>query len=226
MIKKYSYEELERVTDPNGSRYYVSPIGEKLSSVTTILSATSYNPGLDNWKAWVGEKEANRVVTEACNLGSLMHTHLENHVMGVERPRGSNLIRTLARNMADQIINKGLGDVDEVWGMEEMLYFPSLYAGTADLIGVHKGQPAIMDYKTSRKMKKREMIDDYFCQLSAYAIAHNELYGTEINKGVIFMADRDLNYQEFIIEGDEMVLYRDKWLKRLEIFLTNKLSPL
>ena len=83
-----------------------------------------------------------------------------------------------------------------------------------------------MDYKTSRKMKKREMIDDYFCQLSAYAIAHNELYGTEINKGVIFMADRDLNYQEFIIEGDEMILYRDKWLKRLEIFLTNKLSPL
>lgn len=224
LTNPYDYPALERVTREDGDRYYVSPEGDKLKSVTTILSATSYKPGLDQWRARVGEKEANRIVNEACGLGTLMHTHLENYVEGVPRPGGNNLVRKLAENMADQIINRGLPDVEEVWGMEKILYYPGAYAGTTDLVGVHKGEPAIMDYKTARKMKKRDMIDDYYCQAAAYIIAHNEMFGTDIKKGVIFMVDRDLKYQEFIIEGLEFLEAKDQWLRRLEIFLTNPLG--
>lgn len=224
LTEKFNYPELERVTREDGDRYYVSPEGDKLKSVTTILGATSYKPGLDQWKARVGEKEASRIVSEACGLGTLMHTHLENYMMGLDRPGGNNFVRKLAENMADQIINRGLPNVTEVWGLEKILYYPGAYAGTTDLVGTHMGSEAIMDYKTARKMKKREMIDDYFCQGAAYAIAHDELFGTSMKKIVIFMVDRELKYQEFVVEGNEMDYYKDQWLRRLEIFLTNPLG--
>jgi CRISPR/Cas system-associated exonuclease Cas4 (RecB family) len=219
MNRKYNYDQLERVTHDDGTRYYVSPQNEHLSSVTTILSATSENEGLKAWRDWVGEQEADRIKTEATGLGSLMHTHLENYVSGVERPGGSNLVRVLAKNMADQVINRGLINVDEVWGMEEILYLPSCYAGTSDLIMIHKGDETIGDYKTTRKMKSKSFITDYSLQTAAYAIAHDEMYGTKIKKGVIFMVDRDLKFEEYIWEGNAFETAKDQWLFRLEKFL-------
>jgi genome maintenance exonuclease 1 len=220
--KIYEYAPLKRVTNDDGTRYYEDPEGTHLSSVTTILSATGYHPELDEWRERVGQKEADRIRDEACGLGSLMHTHLESYMLGVDRPGGNNIVRQMARNMADQVINRGLINIDEVWGMEEILYWPRLYAGTTDLIAVHKGQTAICDYKTSRKMKTRDMIDDYAAQLAAYAISHDELYGTEIEKGVIFMVDRDLNFQEFIFEGLDWQRAKESWMRRLEKFLSDK----
>lgn len=218
----FPYTELERVTFPDGKRYYVDEDGIKLSSVTTIISATSDNTALDAWRERVGNKEADRVVTEACNLGTLFHTHLENYILQVERPTGSNLIRKISKKMSDQVIEKGLIHVNEVWGLEKSLWVPGAYAGTADVIGVHKGKPAIMDYKTARKMKSKDSIGHYFCQAAAYAIAHNYLYDTNIAKGVIFMVDRDFQYREFVIEGNEFEKAKEAWLKRLEVFLENK----
>lgn len=217
--KLYEYENLERVTLDSGDRYYVDPTGQQLSSVTTILSATSYKPELEAWKDFVGEKKAKQVVEEATALGSLMHTHLENHIQGIDRPGGTNLIRVMATQMSDEIINKGLSKVNEVWGMEEILYVPGLYAGTADLIGVYENEPAIMDYKSAKKIRTEKQIEDYFCQGAAYAIAHNDLYGTDIQKIVIFMVSRDLKFKEFIINRDEFSTWRDKWLNRMEKFL-------
>lgn len=222
-IKKlYEYEKLERVTHENGSRYYVSPQGDHLSSVTTILSATSYSPELEAWQNRVGLVEAERVRVEATGLGSLMHTHLENYVMGEERPGGNNMVRVMAKNMADQIIERGLCNVDEVWGMEEILYSPGKYAGTSDLIGVHKGSPAIMDYKTCRKMKKKSSITDYSLQGAAYALAHDEIHGTKIEKVVIFMCSRDLEFAEYIWEGEELEKAKELWQMRLKAFLKTK----
>lgn len=222
-IKKlYEYDKLERVTHENGSRYYVSPQNEQLSSVTTILSATSYSPELEAWQKRVGLVEAERVRVEATGLGSLMHEHLENHMMGLDRPGGNNMVRVLAKNMADQIIEHGLCHVDEVWGLEEILYYPGLYAGTADLIGVHNGEPAIMDYKTTRKMKTKAKVGDYPLQLAAYAIAHNHIHGTDIRKGVIYMVDRDLKFSEFVWEGDEFEQAKELWLSRLDAFHKTK----
>lgn len=223
IIKEYfQYKELEKITLDDGTRYYITPDGVKVSSVTTILSATDTNTGLVEWRNRVGNKMADSIVDEACILGSLMHEHLECHIQNLERPRGNNYLRVLSKNMADKIIEEGFSSIDEVWGMEKMLYFPSAYAGTADLIATVDGIPSICDYKSCRKMKTKDKIDGYFCQVAAYAIAHNHLFDTDIKQGVIFMVDRDLNYQRYIIKDDEFENACNMWITRLEVFLNNQ----
>ena len=223
VVQKYDYKSLERVTnDVTGKRYYISPDGRKLSSVTTILSATKDDAGLKAWRDWVGESEANRIVKEATGLGSLMHEHLENWMIGKPRPSGNNVVRKMASEMADVIIAQGMPNVDEVWGIEEALYFPGLYAGMTDLVGVHKGEPAIMDYKTANKMKKPEHVKDYFLQGSAYALAHNEMFGTNLRKVVLFMVARDLSYKEWVLEGSEFDAATTEWFGRVDQFIEMK----
>jgi genome maintenance exonuclease 1 len=118
--------------------------------------------------------------------------------------------------MAQSIINQGLVKCNEYWGTEVPLYYPKIYAGTTDLVGVHDGDEAIMDHKQTNKPKKREWIEDYFVQLAAYANAHNEVHGTKIRKGVIFMCSADNLYQEFILEGTEFDKYTEIWFGRVE----------
>jgi genome maintenance exonuclease 1 len=223
--KQFTYPTLERVTQEDGTRHYICDQQIPHASVTTILSATEDKTGLLEWRAWVGDKKADQIRDEATGLGSLMHTHLENWMEGIDRPGGNNVVRQMARNMADTIIERGLVNVSEVWAMEEMLYFPGLYAGTADLIGLHKGEPAIMDYKTTNKMKSKDKINNYACQLAAYALAHNELFGTNIKKGVIFMVARDLSFQEYVFEGEEFEKAVQEWMDRLDQFFTKPASP-
>src|ERR1044071_754522 len=203
LVSIYQYRPLERITEATGVRYYLCPdTGKKLFSVTTILSETGEKQQLIEWKQRVGPKKAEQEKQEAVGIGSLMHTHLERHILGEPRPSGNNYVRLLAQRMADQIIHRGLVHVDEVWGSEVMLYTPKLYAGTTDLVGRYKGEPAIIDFKTAKKLRSREMIEDYFLQLGAYGVAHDELYGTQIQTGVIFMVSRDCQFQEFVIEHD------------------------
>ena len=83
---------------------------------------------------------------------------------------------------------------------------------------MHEGEPAIGDFKTSRKFKKKEWIEDYFMQASAYALAHNEVYGTNIKKGVIFMVTHDNEYPQFVVEGEEFQTFTNKWLDRVETY--------
>lgn len=211
---KYKYEKLTRIDGP--SRLYATPDGSRVPSVTTILSSTADKTFLIEWKKRVGEAEAQRISTESAGLGTLVHKHIENFIEGVERPPGSTPIHQMARAMSDQVIEKGLTGVDEVWGMEASLYYPGLYAGTTDLCGVYKGKPSIMDHKTAKKMKKPEWMQDYFIQTTAYALAHNEVHGTDIQQGVLFMVDRENQYQTFIIEGAEFKHYSDLWLQRVE----------
>jgi len=165
---------------------------------------------IKQWKARVGEEEATRIVTEAGGLGQSMHKNLENYIVGL--PMKGNVMSQVLANL---IIKKGLHKVSEIWGSEVMLYSSGLYAGTTDLVGVHDGIPSIMDYKNSLKDKKKEWIDDYFMQLSAYALSHNEMYGTDIQRGVVMIATRDANYQEFIIEGKEFTQYQTMWADKV-----------
>jgi len=218
IVEKYEYPELKQLNnyDGKGNRRYATPDKLKLPSVTTILGATGDKSGLEAWRKWVGDKEADRIVKEAVGIGSLMHTHLENYIDGVERPRGNNLARVMARKMADKIINCGLHEVSEIWGLEKKLYYPGLYAGTADVIGLWRGVPTLMDYKSAKKLKKEEYMQDYYAQLAAYSMAHDELFGTKIRHGVIFMADREYNYQSYIIEGNKFQNACDNWLNRLD----------
>lgn len=216
---KFPYKELQRQT-LNGSRKYMTPDGHAVPSVTTILDATKTEEkkkALQEWRKRVGEKQAQAITTEAAGRGTRMHKWLENYIKtGQTGEPGSNPYSIQSHQMAQSIIYQGLSKCNEFWGTEVSLYFPEVYAGTTDLVGVHDGSPAIMDHKQSNKLKKKEWIDDYFIQLAAYAAAHNEVYKTDIRKGVIFMCTADNIYQEFIIEGAEFDHWTKVWYQRLE----------
>ena len=216
---KFKYIAINRET-VDGQRKYSTPDGEKLPSVTTILDATKSEESkkaLFEWRKRVGEKQAQAITTEAAGRGTRMHKWLENYVKtGSTGEPGSNPYSIQSHKMAQSIIYQGLSKCNEFWGTEVPLYFPKIYAGTTDLVGVHDGAEAIMDHKQTNKLKKREWIEDYFLQLAAYANAHNEVYGTNIRKGVIFMCSADNIYQEFIIEGSEFDHWTDRWFRRVE----------
>ena len=212
-VQKYPYGELSRITK-NHKRHYETPDGRAVPSVTTVLSATKDMTHLNAWKKRVGAQEAQRIATESANIGTVMHRSLEKHVKGEDRKPGSNLIQQKAHTMANVIIDNGLNDVSEVWGSEVSLHYPELYAGTTDLVGVYKGAPAIMDFKQSRRLKKKEWVEDYYLQLVAYSEAHNKLYDTQINSGRIFICTQNNEFQTFDIDNyDHWV---GQWYARLE----------
>lgn len=223
IIQKFNYININRETI-NGERRYATPDGEKLPSVTTILDATKpeeKKKALMEWRKRVGEKQAQAITTEAAGRGTRMHKWLENYVKtGETGEPGSNPYSIQSHQMAHSIITQGLSKCNEFWGTEVPLYYPKVYAGTTDLVGVHDGSEAIMDHKQTNKPKKREWIEDYFIQLAAYAAAHNEVHGTNIRKGVIFMCSADNQYQEFIVEGDDFDVWTDRWFKRVEEYYT------
>lgn len=204
--EKYQYAPIDKVTTIDRKRKYKLPDGSSVPSVTTILSATTSEEkkrSLQQWRERVGVKEAQEITTEAANVGTLMHKNLELYINEQPRKVGSNHIHQQAYNMSNVIIAEGLRYVDEIYGTEVSLYYSELYAGTTDCVGLWKGNLAILDFKQTNKPKKREWVDDYFCQLAAYAQAHNEMFETKINTGVILMCSRDLLYQEFVIESKE-----------------------
>lgn len=218
--QKFEYKTLSRVTEESGKRTYKTPPGPKVPSVTTILSETADKTFLEHWRKRIGHQEANYITTLSANVGSIMHEHLECYLKDIERPGGNNLPRKVGRKLADVVIEKGLANVNEIWGLECPLYYPDIYAGTTDVVGVHKDIPSIIDFKNTRKPKKLAWAQDYFMQIVAYGEAHNAVYDTQIQKGVIMMVSREVpyqgEYQEFIIEGDEYNKYKDLWWARVE----------
>jgi genome maintenance exonuclease 1 len=224
-VEKFQYKNCKQVNDPvTRKRVYQTPDGETLPSVTTILSATKDMTALNEWKKRVGEAKAQQIVTEAAGVGTGMHGNLERFIAGLQRQPGNNPVHVQANKMADVIIENGLSKMSEVWAMEQSLYYPGLYSGTTDLIGVHEGVPAVCDYKQTNKPKKEEWVDDYYMQLMAYIMAHNEVYGTDIKKGVIFMCSRDLQYQQFTLKPEDFNKWQDAWLSKVEEYHTTSLK--
>jgi genome maintenance exonuclease 1 len=235
IILRYNYTPLDRTTI-DGKRHYCLPDGSKVPSVTTILDRTKpaeAREALARWRKSVGEQRAQEITTEAANRGTRMHAYLEHYVLTSEmKPLPGNPFAHPSWFMSAEVILNGLQHVDEFWGTEVPLYYSGLYAGTTDLIGTWKGQPAILDFKQSNKVKKREYITDYFLQLAAYAAAHNEMHGTDINTGVILMAVQPKlledgsytqpEYLEFVIEGKEFAYWADEWMKRVELYYLSR----
>ena len=215
MLKeKYSYPDLKRIQTPQG-RKYVGEDNDPVPSVTTILSDTGDKTALIAWRKRVGEAEATRISTESAGLGTKVHNALEKYILGEEwNTFGNNHVSVLAESMTKSMID-GMDLVDELYGVEVGLIAKGLYAGTSDAIGMYEGTESIIDFKTAKKMKKREWIDDYFMQGCAYALAHNEMFGSNIKKVVILMVDRDSNFKDFIIEGEEFDKYCGMWAERL-----------
>lgn len=212
ITNKYDYKPLERISTPNGRRYIVGET-RPLPSVTTILSAMKDQTGLNSWRESVGKEKAAKITAEAAKLGGGMHQNLENYIL--DKPLSGTF---MDQALAKVIIKHGLCNVNEVWGTEVALYSKELYAGTTDLIGLHNGVPAIMDFKNSLREKKKEWINEYFMQLCAYSMSHGEMYGTNIRKGVVMIATREAKYQEFIIEGDEFSHYEAMWANTVYLY--------
>tara|TARA_Y100000114_G_scaffold21315_1_gene17112 strand:+ start:4610 stop:5293 length:684 start_codon:yes stop_codon:yes gene_type:complete len=223
--KKFEYPKTVREAI-EGERHY-SINNEKLPSVTTILQATQSDEkkeSLAKWKQNVGENKAEAIKNEAANRGSIMHHIIESYLLGQRHADLSDLGQQ-AGVMAQTIYNEGLkGYMEEIWGSEVTLHYPELYAGATDLCGIYENRESIIDFKQSNKPKKKEWIDDYFTQLAAYAMAHNCVYNTKINQGVILMCTKDNYFQKFVIHGPEFDRYTWKWLRRVSDYYENKAS--
>ena len=218
LTKKFNYEELKKES-VNGKRLYACPDGNSVASVTTILDKTKDKTGLIEWRKRVGEKKAQEIVTEAASVGTRMHKFLEDYVeTGNWPPAGSNPYSPQANVMATTIKDNALSKIDEIWGSEVQLYHPKIYAGTTDLVGVFNGAECIMDFKQTNKPKKEEWVEDYKLQLTAYALAHNEIYGTNIQEGHVFMCSRNNEYQQFDIFPDEFKSWESKWWDRVYLY--------
>ena len=230
LIERYNYTPINRQS-VEGKRLYALPDGTKVPSVTTILDKTKSQEKIDalnNWKKRVGEAKAQEIVTEASGRGTRMHKFLEDYVKsGIVNEPGTNPYSKQSHIMAKHVIEKGLCNVNEIWGVEVPLYYPGLYAGTTDGCGLHLNDQSILDYKQTNKPKKEEWIEDYYLQLTAYALAHNEVHGTNIRKGVVLMCvSPKMNeklevveepvYQEFILKPEDFDYWTGKWWDRVE----------
>lgn len=219
LIPKYTYEKLTR-DESTGKRLYATPQGHKVPSVTTVLDKTKpaeAREALARWKKAMGEQKAQAIVTEAAGRGTRMHKYLEDYIKGEPlRESVTNPFAQQSLDMAKIVIAEGFPKIKEVWGSEVPLYFPELYAGTTDCVGIHDGDESILDFKQTNKPKKLEWIEDYFLQLTAYALAHNEVHGTNIRKGVILMCSKDYEYQEFILEPKDFDYWTGRWCDRVE----------
>jgi len=219
--KQFKYPKSMRSVINGGRHYDID--GDKLPSVTTILSACQSDEkkaSLAAWKARMGDKAADEVRDTAAARGTAMHTYLEHYLDGT----GYKDLTTLGKQaevMANKIIESGLGDLEELWGLETTLYYPDLYAGATDVVGVYGGQPAIIDFKQSNKPKRREWIMDYFEQLGAYAMAHNQVYGTKIQSGIVLMCTKDFMFQKFEVSGREFVGHQHAFLRKVDQYYKN-----
>ena len=213
-------------TSLEGQRHY-EITGEKLPSVTTILSATmpeEKKASLAKWKERVGEEQATRIKDQAAERGTIMHHIIESYLKN-QFHVDLTPVGLQAHNMADTIIKEALQPkLQELWGLETVLYYPNLYAGQTDVVGIYNDQESICDFKQSNKLKRREWIEDYKLQLAAYALAHNEVYGTNIMQGVNLICTGDCQFQEFVFEGEEFKQAKFEWLRRVDQYYNQRTS--
>jgi len=219
--KRFVYPKSQRSLIQGKRHYDIEQT--KLPSVTTIISATQSEEkrqALANWKARLGDQAADRVRDIAALRGTAMHTYLEAYVRGTGH-KDLTSVGKEAEPMAKKIISDGLIDLNEIWGSEVTLYYPDLYAGATDVVGIYNGRESIIDFKQTNKPKRREWIEDYFVQLGAYAMAHNYIYRTKIQSGIILMCSKDGFFQKFEVSDKEFVGHQHAFLRKVDEYYKN-----
>ena len=222
MLKKldrYNYLEAKRIEEHGSRTYNVN--GNRLPSVTTILSRTKDQTFINDWKAKVGEKKAEEIKNLSSKRGTSMHKYLENYILGKGYEDLTDLGQE-SKRMAEKVIEVGLLPVSGYYGSEVTLHYPGLYAGSTDLVGVHNDMDTIIDFKQANRPKRAEWIEDYFLQIAAYAMAHDYVHGSKIRQGVIMVCTPDLYYQEFKVQDAELRQWKHKFLKRLNQYYDMK----
>ena len=216
---KYTYVRGTQAME-HGSRIYDFN-GMRMPSVTTILSKTKDQSFLTAWKNRVGHENAARIKNVSSNRGTAMHKFLEYYVQNQKLLDLSDEGRA-ASSMGQAIIDQGLSGMEEIWGSEVTLFNPGLYAGQTDLCGIYSGRESIIDFKQTNKPKRVEWVEDYFLQLAAYAMAHDQIYGTCIDQGVILMCSKDGFFQKFTSNGGDFTRFKHKFLGRIDQFYQKK----
>ena len=211
---RFLYEKLERIDRPDG-RVYKLPSGVHVPSVTAILDRTKDKAGLQEWADRIGQAEADRQKEQAAYIGTNMHATLEAILTGEPIKFGTDWLAMKGHLMALTLAYKHFGVISEVHGSEVPLYLGTQYAGTTDLVATYRGKLAIVDFKQSVKPKRHEFITDYFHQLAAYAIAHDDMYGTDIDFAAVLVAVQDGTTQEFTTTGREFKEFKAQWMKRV-----------
>ena len=214
---KFNYIQGKQITDEESGHRIYDIVGYRLPSVTTILGRTKNQQFLKDWKAKVGEQEAERIKNLSSRRGTAMHKFIESHVQGIGYDDLTE-IGQAAKPMAEKIIEVGLTPVEEYYGSEVMLHYPGLYAGSTDLVCLHNDMESVVDFKQSNRPKREEWIEDYFLQIAAYAMAHDYVYKSNIKQGVIMICTPDLYFQEFKFQDEELRSWKHKWLKRLDMY--------
>lgn len=211
------YRKLQ-VVESSAGRRYVTPAG-KLPSITTVLGQTMSADKVASLQAWrdrIGHEEANQIGRAAADRGTAMHLLAERYL------RGEDLkLAEFEKAHVDMFasIRGKLKNVTEVWGLEVPLYSNLLkVTGRTDFVGRYNGVPAILDYKTSTRYKRAEDLGDYRLQATFYAIAHNEIYGGDIDHAVILMATEGGLPLVFSVTPSDHV---DELLERITTFYTN-----
>ena len=218
IVNKFNYPSSTRAKIEGLRHYSIDGSQKKLPSVTTVLGETQpkeKQESLERWRQRVGLREAQKITRDAGIRGTAMHKYLEDLIRG-ERSLDLTPLGVQATKMAEIIVERGLNDCSEIYGIEATLFYPNLYAGSVDLVAKHKDQVSIIDFKQTNKPKQREWIGDYMLQMAAYGMAYDVIYGTAIEKGVIMMCSKDLYYQEFVVEGEEFREAKHNFLRRLD----------
>jgi genome maintenance exonuclease 1 len=210
----FNYPTLSRVDAATG-RVYKVPEFENVPSVTTILDRTKDKAKLKEWADRVGHEEAERIKREAAYVGTTMHATIESFLASEPLTMGQDWLALRGHQMAFALINRHFRNIDVVHGFEVGLHYEGRYAGTTDMVAQYRGKLAIVDFKQALKPKRHEWITDYYHQLAAYALAHDKMFGTNIELGVILVAVQDGSTQEFTTAGREFEDYKAGWMERL-----------
>ena len=194
-----------KIENVDGKRHYVTPDGNKYISITTLLSNLS-KAGIQKWRNHVGEEEANRISTKASRRGTGVHSICESYIKNEDGHLNGKMPNEVEMFKS---INPLLDCIDNVHCVEGALYSDELkLAGRTDLIAEFNEELAVIDYKTSRKIKTWEMCHSYFMQGAFYAHAYEERTGVPVNDIVIIIA----------VENEKPLLFRetkDRWLEPL-----------
>ena len=186
-------------------RYYVTPEGKKYPSITTVLGHFN-KKAIYEWRQRVGEKEANRISTQASRRGTKVHQMCEdfiNNELDEKKfmPSDKETFNSIKNILADNINN--------IHCQEATLYSDYLQvAGRVDCVAEWKGKLSVIDFKTSRRLKKREHIHNYFQQGSAYCVMYEERTKVPVSQIVIVMT----------VDGEEPQIFvekRDTWTETL-----------
>jgi len=193
------YKDLDATTTESG-RTYAIPDGKSYPSITTILSILSED-GIKAWRARVGEEQANIISGKASNRGTQVHSIIEKYLNNEDTTENLPHIRQSLQNLRP-VLDDNIG---KIYGLEVPLFSHHLkLAGRCDCIAEFNGVPSIIDFKTSKKIKKKEWITNYFAQGAAYAIMWEERTGMSIPNIVIIM---DVDHEKPCV----FVEHRDNW---------------